>query len=119
MADILLEQGGDIYLTPGGDIQTTDSVRQAILIHLRWIWKEWRLGPSLGFPWYEQVFVKNPSIANLRSRIREEVMKVNGVLSCKISDVKYDRRTRRASFSYEVSTTQGLFREEMTLYADH
>ena len=60
MIDILLEEDGDIAVSEVGDISITNSVRQAVLIRLRWIYNEWRLGPELGFPWFEQVFVKNP-----------------------------------------------------------
>lgn len=50
MSDIRLDKNGDIEVSPTGDIYLTESVRQAVLIRLRWIWNEWRLGPELGFP---------------------------------------------------------------------
>lgn len=71
MLDIRLNEDGDIAISKNGDISTTESVRQAVMIRLRWIYDEWRLGPELGFPWFEEVFIKNPNtikIKNARER---------------------------------------------------
>ena len=74
MVDIKLNRDGDIDVSAIGDISLTESVRQAVLIRLRWIYDEWRLGPELGFPWFEEVFVKNPNTVKIRSLIRDEIM---------------------------------------------
>ena len=79
MVDIKLNRDGDIDVSAIGDISLTESVRQAVLIRLRWIYDEWRLGPELGFPWFEEVFVKNPNTVKIRSLIRDEIMQVEGV----------------------------------------
>lgn len=49
MVDIRLDKNGDIDISPTGDIFITESVRQAVLIRLRWFFGEWRLGPYMGF----------------------------------------------------------------------
>jgi len=54
MTDIMLDRNGDIKVSASGDISLTESVRQAVIIHLRWMLGEWRLDPELGFPWYEE-----------------------------------------------------------------
>ena len=57
MTDIKLGKDGDIVVSAVGDISLTESVRQAVLIRLRWIYQEWRLGPEMGFPWFEEIFI--------------------------------------------------------------
>ena len=78
MTDIRLGKDGDIVVSEIGDISLTESVRQAVLIRLRWIYQEWRLGPEMGFPWFEEVFIKNPNTVKIRSLIRDEIMQVEG-----------------------------------------
>lgn len=68
MVDIRLDKNGDIDVSAVGDIFITESVRQAVLIRLRWFFGEWRLGPEMGFKWFEEVFVKNPNLVKIRIR---------------------------------------------------
>lgn len=117
MLDILLDADGDIKVSATGDISVTESIRQAVRVRLRWIYNEWRLGPELGFPWFEHVFVKNPNTIKIRQLIRDEIMKVNGITSAEVSSVAYDRARRAATFVYTCSVGEAVFREEVTLYA--
>lgn len=116
MLDILLEKSGDIAVSPTGDISLTNSVRQAVLIRLRWIYGEWRLGPEMGFPWFEEVFVKNPNTDKIRSLIRDEIRKVDGVTDATVEKVVYDRQKRSATFYYTCAVGSEIFSEEVTLY---
>ena len=50
------------------------SFAQAVRILLLWFFEEWSLGPELGFPYFEYLFVKNPNEMKLRHLIRETVM---------------------------------------------
>lgn len=117
MVDILLDADGDIFLTPDGDISVVDNIRQAVLIRLRWIAGEWRLGPGLGFPWYEEVFVKNPNIPKLRSLIREEILAVEGVTGAEITDMIYDGKYRSLTVRYKIAVGETIYKEEAKLYA--
>ncbi len=112
----MLTRDGDIDVSAVGDISLTESVRQAILIRLRWIFGEWRLGPELGFPWFEEVFVKNPNIIKLKQLIRDEIMGVDGVTEAVVSDIKYDKSGRTAVCKYTCSVGDAVFKDEVTLY---
>ena len=116
MVDIKLNRDGDIDVSAIGDNSLTESVRQAVLIRLRWIYDEWRLGPELGFPWFEEVFVKNPNAVKIRSLIRDEIMQVEGVTAAEVTSVNYDRTKRAASFVFTCSVGEAAYREEGTLY---
>ena len=115
MVDIKLGADGDIEVSLVGDISLTESVRQAILIRLRWIYDEWRLGPELGFPWFENVFVKNPNTVKIRSLIRNEIMQVDGVTAASVDSVKYDPAKRTATFAYTCAVGEETYRDEVTM----
>ena len=116
MVDIKLNRDGDIDVSAIGDISLTESVRQAVLIRLRWIYDEWRLGPELGFPWFEEVFVENPNTVKIRSLIRDEIMQVEEVTAAEVTSVNYDRAKRAATFVFTCSVGEATYREEVTLY---
>ena len=116
MTDIMLDKAGDIKVSAVGDISLTESVRQEVLIRLRWIYQEWRLGPTMGFPWFEEVFVKNPNTVKIRQLIRDEIMQVEGVTAAEVISVDYNRAKREAKFVYTCTVDEATFREEVTLY---
>ena len=97
MIDLKLDATGDLELSAAGDISATDSIVQAVRIRLLWFFGEWRLMPSLGFPYFENLLVKNPNESKLRHLIRETVMSVDGVTD--VSEILFniDKKSRRAS----------------------
>ena len=116
MLDIKLNADGDLDVSAFGDISMTESVRQAVLIRLRWIYDEWRLGPEFGFPWFEEMLVKNPNTIKLKQLIREEILKVNEVKAAEVTQIDYDRAKRQAKFFYTVTVGDETYREEVTLH---
>ena len=81
-----------------------------------WIFNEWRLGPEYGFPWFEEMLVKNPNLVKLRQLIRDEIMKVDGVTRAEVSEIKFDKAARSATFIYVCYVGEEVYREEVTLY---
>lgn len=116
MLDIKLDKDGDLDVSAVGDISLTESVRQAVLVRLRWIYNEWRLGPELGFPWFDDVFVKNPNTERIRQDIRSAIMEVDGVTAATVTTATYDRAKRSATFAYTCTVGEDTFNEEVTLY---
>lgn len=94
MIDLKLDATGDLELSAAGDISATDSIVQAVRIRLLWFFGEWRLMPSLGFPYFENLLVKNPNESKLRHLIRETVMSVDGVKD--VTDISFDIDKRTA-----------------------
>lgn len=117
MPDIKLNHDGDIAVSDTGDIAITNSVRQAVVIRLRWIYGEWKLGPEMGFPWFEEVFKKNPNIQKVQHLLREEIMKVEGVTAATVNVVEYDKGKRTVRIAYTVTADKETYKEEVTLYA--
>lgn len=115
MIDLKLDAEGDLELSAAGDITTTDSIVQAVRIRLLWFFQEWRLGPDMGFPYFEHLFVKNPNEAKLRHLIRETVMSVEGVTDVLEISFSIDRKTRQAVITVIFTTDEDTFREEVKI----
>ena len=115
MVDFKLNAAGDLELTDSGDITPTESIVQAVRIRLRWFFGEWRLGPGLGFPYFEQLLIKNPNESKLRGLIRDSVTAVDGVTD--VTDVQFNinKTTRKAAVSITFTTDEETFREEMEI----
>jgi hypothetical protein len=117
MLDIAVDGNMDIVVTEDGDISLyRKNIPQAVRTRLQWIYGEWRLGPELGFPWFEDVLVKNPNMELVMSRIRTAIMEVDGVESCSVELYELDRSARTVRFGYKVSTAEGeTIQEEVKL----
>ncbi|MCX4355848.1 MAG: hypothetical protein OSJ43_06440 [Oscillospiraceae bacterium] len=113
MTDFKLANDGDLYLSPEGDISITQSVCQAVRIRLLWFFGEWRIIPQIGFPYFEDVFIKNPSESKIRHLIREEVMSVDEVTDVTKIDFSLDKHTRAAKIKVEFSANGEIYYEEV------
>lgn len=116
MVDIKLDSSGDLDVSNIGDISLTESIRQTVAIRLKWIYDEWRLGPELGFGWFEEVFVKNPNIERIKMLVRNEIAQVEGVTNVSVNDVVYNKSKRTATFYFTYKVDEETYREEVTLY---
>ena len=117
MTDFKMDSSGDLEINALGDISTTESVSQAVLIRLRWFLREWRLGPSLGFPYFEEVFVKNPNLTKIRFLLREEIMGVEGVTNVTGIEIAPDPSSRRVKIAVAFTVGEEKYREEVVLHA--
>lgn len=114
MKDLLLDDSGDLLLNELGDIQFTDSVKQAIEIRIRWFAKEWRLGPDLGIPYFDEVFIKNPSEQLIEERMREAISDVDEVDEILSLELKLDTTLRKLKVIYAVSTKEKTIEGRVT-----
>lgn len=113
MTDFKLSKDGDLYISPIGDIAITESVCQTVKIRLRWFLGEWRIIPQIGFPYFEDVFIKNPSESKIRHLIREEIMSIAEVKDVTKIDFSIDKRTRSAKIGIEFSANGEMYYEEV------
>lgn len=115
MLDLLLNDDGDLDITDDGDIKVGFSKTQAILVRLRWIYGEWRLGPELGFPWYEDVLVKNPDTERIRQEIREAILSVDDITDASVTILSFDQTNRSITIEYNATTDDESIQEVVTL----
>ncbi len=113
MIDFMIAQDGDLYLSPIGDISMTQSICQAVRIRLLWFLGEWRLMPQIGFPYFEEVLVKNPSETMIRHLVREAVMSVDEVTGVSKIEISIDKRTRIAKICVEFTASGEKYSEEV------
>lgn len=112
MIDLKLDIHGDLEISKSGDIATTNSVIQAVRIRLQWFSEEWRLGPSFGIPYFEDVLVKNPDETLIRSLVSEAILDVEGVSDVQEINLSLDKETRDMIISVTFIVDEETFREE-------
>lgn len=115
MLDILLNSSGDYEISESGDIILTQSVRQAIRVRLRWFFREWRLGPSIGLDYLGTILVKNPNLVRIRQIIRDEILTVDEVTAVNDVQLNVDARSRQLLVTYEAVTSEETIREEVRI----
>ena len=113
MIDLKLDANWDLELSAAGDISKTDSIVQAVRIRLLWFFKEWRLGPGHGVPYFEEILVKNPNEAKVRHLIREIVMSVERVTNVLGVGIAVDKKTRQATIAVSFATDEDTYKEEV------
>lgn len=116
MIDLKLNRDWDLDINALGDVSPTGSIAQAVVIRLKWFFQEWRLGPSKGVPYYEEVLIKNPSLLRIRSRLRDTIMGVEGVKDVNKIDISVDPGTRGAKIHVIFTVAEDDYRKEVTVY---
>ena len=101
--DIQMTEDSDISLV-GKDIRTTESVKQAIMIRLRWFFEEWRYAPQYGVDYFGQVFVKNPNRTIVLAMIAKQIRSVDKVKTVTNLKLTINNSTREATLSFTVTT---------------
>lgn len=111
--DIKLTADGDIDLSKY-DFQMTDSVRQKIMIRLRWILNEWRWNPDEGLPYFDEILKKDPDVDTIEAEIRSKIWEVTEVTEVKDVSVDIDPATRVGTISFTAVTDYETIREEVS-----
>lgn len=98
MLDILLcdsgEYKGDLDLTEDGDIQLGSNLFQNAQIAISWILGEWRLGPDMGLPWFEEILVKKPNLDIIRQIVIDAILDVDGITDADAEVLEYNSAER-------------------------
>lgn len=118
MIDFKLDSAGDLEIGLEGDIYTTESVVQAVMIRLKWFFAEWRLGPQFGFPYFEEVFIKNPNLSKIKFLLRQTILSVDEVTKVKSINISVDKKTRAALIQFTFETDEETYNEEVTIHGD-
>lgn len=116
MIDFTMNNNGDLDIDESGEISTTDSVVQEVLIKLKWFLGEWKLGTAYGFPYFEEVFVKNPNLAKIKHYVRELLLGVEEVTKVISVDLTVDKAQRTARLSTSFAVGEEIFKQEVLLH---
>lgn len=97
MSDLLLDSDGDIVLDVNDFVLTSgrEAIEQHLKQRLQTFLGEFFLDGNVGIPYFQQIFVKNPSAVAINSIIKKAIINTPGILSL-------------TSFSLELSTSREL-----------
>lgn len=109
------KHNGDIVLTDDGDITLTNNLLQNARIAILTIMNEWRLGPDIGLPWYEDILVKNPNTDLIRQEIRDALINVDGVEDATVDLLEFNSAERKISFRFTLIANGETYSEEVLI----
>lgn len=101
----------DLSLTASNDLATVDlaaGTKQDILTALRVYLGEWFLDTTVGVPYYQTIFVKNPDQALVNAAFINTISKVPGVIAITAFSTTTNSLTRLMEISFTVRTTSGI-----------
>jgi len=113
VSDIALNSDHDIDVTNGemslvvDEPDEPEAIAQECRIALLFHRAEWPLNVLVGFPYLDQVFVKNPSLAALASLFTRGLLTIPGVLEVKEMLLEFDDSTRLLSVEFRVRAQDG------------
>lgn len=110
--DLQIELGTRELVTENGDLVITKgstALKQAIDMHLKFFLGEWFLDQTVGVPYFQNILVKSPSLAQIENIFRSALLDVPGV--AKINDLKlaFVGQTRKLNVTWRVSSDFGEF----------
>ncbi len=115
MSDILMylskgdAQFGDIVIE-NGDLVLNDgltAIRQNILQRLRTFFGEWFLDNTIGLPYFEQIWVKNPDQSKIDALFQNAILGTPGVVSLNEYSFVPDFQKRTLNIAFVAQTTSG------------
>lgn len=114
--DLALGSDHDLLLTADGNVRLTsgipESAQQRLGITLSMFLGEWFLDQTVGIPYFQELFVKVPDDATVRTIFRTVIEADNYVVSVPQLDVTFDRASRQMSTTFVAQLVKG---DELTV----
>ncbi len=98
----LAKSNGSLVIVTG-----TEEIAQKVQVSLQLVFGEWFLNTAEGIPYFEQIFVKNPSPGKITSIFRRAILAVPGMASIQSLTVDFDRTTRTVAVRFFGTTVSG------------
>lgn len=112
--DFLLDDTGDIDMTNGASTQAV-SVIQTVAKALRLIKGEWFADQSVGVPYFEDVWVKNPVMEHLEQVFKTAILEIEEVNTVLSLDLDYNADTRTLTVTFECDTIEGVISDSVVI----
>lgn len=90
-------------------------VQQAVRLRLQVWYQEWAFDLTIGIPFLEQFFIKNPSLPGIESLLRAQILGVTGVDEIGAMTINIDSVARTLAVTYVASTSFGLINDLVPL----
>ena len=107
--DLLLDDNDELVIVNGDWAMATDKIgiKQLIKIKLRFFQGEWFLDLEAGIAFWTAIFIKNPSLVEVREIFRQALSDTPGVSNVITLDVQYTA-ARVITVVWQVQTDLGL-----------
>lgn len=108
----LVVKGGDLGL-----VHDVDAIVQEVNIRLRFFLAEWFLDKTAGVPYLQEIVVKSPVLAAVKSVLRDEILNCAGIDSVTSLELELDQSTRQLTVTWAGTTNLGALipTQEVTL----
>jgi hypothetical protein len=84
-----------------------DALVQHLRSRLRFFRGEWFLNELIGFPYWTDVFIKDPNLTAIRSFYRQTILTTPGIDSISKLDLDFDRAARQLSVTFTAVKDDG------------
>jgi len=119
MTDIRQTEDGDIYVESSNlsFVNGADEVTQLLRQRLTTFFGEWFLDTTIGVPYYQEVFKKNPNPIAIESAFKNEILNTPGILELSQFQLDIDSSLRELTVTLEAVSTDGVidFSEVLTI----
>jgi len=118
MTDIAQDEFGDILVTNNKLTFVTGSaeVVQLLRQRLRTFLGEWFLDTTIGVPYFEEIFKKNPNPVSIDAAFKNVILNTPGLLELSEFELDVDAATRTLTVTLRAVVTDGIidFSEVLT-----
>lgn len=94
--------GGDLTMVSAGA-----AIAQEVNIRLQFLLSEWFLDITQGVPYLQVVLVKSPTLAAVKSVLRDEILSSAGIDTITKLDLAFDQATRTLAVTWAATTNLG------------
>lgn len=106
----LLVVNGDLVL-----VADRDAIKQEIYIRLQFVSGEWFLDTTAGLPYFDNILVKSPNLAAIRTIFMDEILASAGVKNVLKLDLTFDSKERSLTVEFTVNTDLGELEDSVVL----
>jgi hypothetical protein len=99
----LLVENGDLVIVDG-----KEAVLQHILQRLRTFLEEWFMDLTVGVPYLQEIFVKNPELSKIEALLINEILGTKGVSDLLEFSADPDTSNRQLVISFKAQTLEGI-----------
>lgn len=103
-------QNGDLSFVSG-----IDAIAQACKLMVQLFAGEWFLDQTLGIPYFEDIFIKNPNVPAIREIFKQKLLTVVGILDVLQINLSFESVRRTLTIRFRCSTDLGEINEQIVL----